>query len=106
MSPSQSEVTKEPGLSLGVSLHRYWRYLLGVALFPSIAIPATEFLHVPFGFLVPLFIAAVVLAAWPHNRLGAPYSFWLVASVLTLPAAYLGFLVFKILLMLIGRPPA
>jgi hypothetical protein len=99
-------MAKEPRLPLNVALRRYWRYMLGLALFPSIAFPAVELFHVPFPFVLPIFFAVTLLAAWPYYRKQAPYAFWLVALGVWMAAGFLGILVLQLLRLLVGPPTA
>jgi hypothetical protein len=101
---SVNEAIEEPRMGLGVALRRYWRYLLGVALFPSFAFSASAIFHLPFPFLILPFIGVTLLAAWPCAAKGAPYSFWLVAMGVWMGAGFLGVLVIQLLRLLPGIP--
>jgi hypothetical protein len=57
----------------------YWKNLIGVALFPSVAVVGGEGFHIPFVYLVLPFFAVSFLAARPYLSGKAPYTFWLVA---------------------------
>ena len=75
-----NEAAKEPRLSLGVSIRRYWPYLLGYALFPPCSAIA-QYLHCPFWVMAIAFIGIVGLGAWPYWRKRAPSSFGFVGWV-------------------------
>jgi hypothetical protein len=57
----------------------YWKNLIGIALFPTVAIVGGDVLHIPFDYLLLPFFAVGFLAAWPCMSKKAPYTFWLVA---------------------------
>jgi len=98
------ERNKEPRLSLAVALRRYWRYLLGIVLFPPLAFSAVELLHVPFPLLIVPFFAVTFLAMWPWFAKRAPYSFWLVAMGLWTAAGFVGILVLQFLRLIFHLP--
>ena len=67
------------------ALRVYWKSLIGIAIFPALALVGGDFLHIPFEFVALLFFAVCLLAAWPFLSGNAPITFWLVAM-----AVYLG----------------
>ena len=85
--PSRADVAPPPEaaeprrMPLGEALRAYWWTMLGLLLFPTIAMVGMNIFHVPFGYLLLLFFAAALLAAWPYGSGRAPFSFWIVASV-------------------------
>jgi len=97
-----NDVNKEPRLSLGVALRRYWRYLLGVALFPSVAFPAVVLFHVPFTFFILPFIAVMLVACWPCAKKRAPYLFWITAMGVWGGAGAVGVWVTQLLRLVLG----
>ena len=66
-------------LTLREALQRYWKYLIGVAVFPTLCSLGVDFLHIPFDIFILPFFAVGILAAWPVLTRKAPYTFWLVA---------------------------
>ncbi len=67
----------------------YWKHLIGVALFPTVALVGGEVLHIPFGYLALPFFAVSFLAAWPYLSGKAPYTFWLVAMFVWIAGGFL-----------------
>ena len=55
----------------------YWKALIGIALFPTVALVG-DVLHIPFYYLLLPFFAVCFLAAWPYLSGKAPYTFWVV----------------------------
>lgn len=66
-------------LPLGDALKRYWPYLIGITVFPTIATFGLDVFGLPFGPFLILFFCVFAFAAWPFFRFDAPYSFWLCA---------------------------
>ncbi len=73
-------------LALSDALRRYWKYLIGAAVFPSLflCIPITSVVV-----LVVAFVAVFVLAVWPCIFFRVPFTFalavmatWVVGIVL------------------------
>jgi hypothetical protein len=61
------------------SLRLYWKYLIGIALFPWVACFGVEVFHIPGEYIAALFFGVAFLAGWPWLGLKAPYSFWIFA---------------------------
>ena len=79
---------------LKVALRREWHHLIGIAIFPSVALLATQWFHVPFLATMPCFLAAVLYAMWPVYSKRAPSSFWRLGGFVYLAGGFLaGFLV-------------
>jgi hypothetical protein len=92
-----TEPPEPPRLELNVALRRYWKHLIGVALFPIVAFAGIEIFHLPFGALIPVFFAVNFLAAWPYLARRAPYTFWLTAMGVWMAAAFVGLLLLQLL---------
>jgi hypothetical protein len=74
------------------ALRVYWKALIGIALFPTIALVGGDLLHIPFDYVVLPFFAVCLLAAWPYLSGKAPYTFWLVAMLVYLAGGFLAVL--------------
>jgi len=92
-----TEEKQKVKLSLEVALSRYWKYLIGVALFPFVFFFGGEFFHIPFAVFVIPFFAVGLLAAWPLFRFGAPYLFWIVAMGVWMGGIILAVVLFQII---------
>ena len=69
----------KPILSLGESLRRYWRHLIGVAVFPSVVTIGSRWFHIPTFVIPPFFFVVMIYAMWPTITKRAPFLFWIVA---------------------------
>lgn len=78
------------------ALRDYWKSLIGVAIFPILALVGGDFLHIPFEYVALLFFAVCLLAAWPFLSGKAPFTFWLVAMAVYLGGAVLAALLGQI----------
>ncbi len=80
-SVAQSKDSTPERKPLGEAFRAYWKALIGIALFPALAIIGGDFLHIPFEYVMLPFIAVCLLAAWPYLSGKAPYTFWFVAML-------------------------
>ena len=89
-------------LPLAQALPRYWKYLIGVVLFPIMFFCGITHTKIPTSYCMPFFLLATLLAAWPVTTRRAAYSFWVLACVLYLAGGLLAVCINGILHQLIG----
>jgi hypothetical protein len=82
-----------PAKSFREALPLYWKYLIGIFLFPSFAIIATEMFRLPREYIFLPFFAAAISAAWPVMTRKAKYSFWIFACGIYMLGALFGVLI-------------
>ncbi len=74
----------EPRLDLRGAVRKYWRHLLVIGLFPTVAFVGCGDFHVPFGFMVPVFFASALYGFWPVTTKRVPFGFQFVLGAVWL----------------------
>jgi hypothetical protein len=82
---------KGPRLPLSEALRRFWMNLIGVTLFPFVAVITLKHYRLPIAVLFVLFLAAVVPAMWPFAIRNAPISYFGVAMAIWMAAILFAF---------------